>query len=351
MNKFIILGDLHWGCRNASPIFFYHFKKFYDFFFDYVDQNQIDRVYQLGDVFDNRKHCNLKALKAAKEIFFDPLHDRDILTYILVGNHDAHHRNTLDINSPELILGEYSNIRVISQPGTIQEKNDTTIDMIPWICQDNEDQILDFISSSKSDLCFGHFEMKHFEMYRGMVAQEGLDPNIFAKYELVCSGHFHTKSRKENILYTGTPYELTWQDFNDPKGFWIFDVDTRKIEFILNPHTTFVRLDYIDDIVPDISDIDLVNKFVKILCVNKTDLYKFDQFLTSVQLKNPYEINIVENTFGGCGDVIVDDSIDLEDTLSVLDHYIDSVETTVDKARIKTFMNALYTEALNIGVV
>lgn len=350
MSKFIVLGDLHWGCRNANSIFFYHFKKFYDFLFDYIDEHQINTIYQLGDVFDNRKHCNLKALKASKEIFFDPLRDRKVMMYVLVGNHDSHHRNTLDINSPELILGDYDNIEVIDQPWTISLQ-DTTIDMIPWICQDNEDQILNFINSSKSDLCFGHFEMKHFEMYRGMVAQEGLDPNIFAKYELVCSGHFHTKSRKDNILYTGTPYELTWQDYNDSKGFWIFDTITRHIEFVPNPDTTFIRVEYIDDVAPDIKRIDLTNKFVKIICVNKTDLYKFDQFLTNIQSKKPYEVNIVENTFTGCDDVIVDDKINLEDTMSVLDHYVDSIDTVIDKNRIKTFMNTLYVEALNTGVI
>jgi hypothetical protein len=47
----------------------------------------------------------------------------------------------------------------------------------------------------------------------------------------------------------------------------------------------------------------------------------------------------------------VADDINLEDTISVLTNYIDSVETDVDKEEIKTFMKSLYTEAVNIEVV
>jgi hypothetical protein len=47
----------------------------------------------------------------------------------------------------------------------------------------------------------------------------------------------------------------------------------------------------------------------------------------------------------------VDTDIDLEDTLSILSNYIDSVNTDVDKEKIKTFMKTLYTEAVNQEVV
>jgi hypothetical protein len=47
----------------------------------------------------------------------------------------------------------------------------------------------------------------------------------------------------------------------------------------------------------------------------------------------------------------IDESINLEDTLSVLGHYVDSIETDLDKEKIKTYMRSLYTEAVNIEVV
>jgi ornithine carbamoyltransferase len=47
----------------------------------------------------------------------------------------------------------------------------------------------------------------------------------------------------------------------------------------------------------------------------------------------------------------IGEEINLEDTLSVLSHYVDSIETDVDKEQIKTYMRTLYTEAVNIEVV
>jgi hypothetical protein len=36
--------------------------------------------------------------------------------------------------------------------------------------------------------------------------------------------------------------------------------------------------------------------------------------------------------------------------MSVLDNYIDSIQTDADKERIKQYMKALYTEAVNMEV-
>ena len=47
----------------------------------------------------------------------------------------------------------------------------------------------------------------------------------------------------------------------------------------------------------------------------------------------------------------IGEELNLEDTVSVLTHYIDSIETDVDKEQIKTYMRTLYTEAVNIEVV
>jgi hypothetical protein len=41
----------------------------------------------------------------------------------------------------------------------------------------------------------------------------------------------------------------------------------------------------------------------------------------------------------------LDDAIDLEDTMTLLSNYVDSVETDVDKERLKTLLKTLYVEA------
>jgi DNA repair exonuclease SbcCD nuclease subunit len=198
----------------------------------------------------------------------------------------------------------------------------------------------------------GHFEIAGFAMHRGMESHDGLSKEIFDKFDMVFSGHYHHRSDDGHIYYLGNPYELTWQDFKDTRGFHLFDLERRELEFISNPNTMFERVEYDDkDCEPiDLDLIDLSGKYVKLVVVNKTDYYKFDKFIQKLYNKGCYEIKIIED-FSEFEEGQIDEEINLEDTVSVLSNYVDSIETDVDKEQIKTFMRTLYTEAVNQEVV
>lgn len=343
--KIAILGDTHFGARNASPQFASYFNAFYkDIFIPYIRDNDIRTVFQLGDLFDSRKSTNHYALAEAKKNFFEELNCQFIT---LLGNHDIFYRESLSISSTELLLGEYGYIRCIGKPVTINIDG-TKIDVVPWICKENHDEVVKFIKESKSDLLFGHFEIDGFSMYRGMAAHGGLNASMFEKYELVLSGHFHTKSSAGNITYVGTPYELTWQDAGDPRGFHIFDTETRKLTFIQNPYTIHYRFEYDEKNGKTIDLEQVKDKFVRIVVIDKSkDAAKFETFMTAVQSAGAYEVKVVEDmTAFKEGDI--DESVDLEDTMTLMSSYVDSVETTADKDKIKTYMKTLYVESINI---
>lgn len=189
-------------------------------------------------------------------------------------------------------------------------------------------------------------------MYRGMHAEEGLSHDMFAKYERVWSGHYHTRSKAENIEYVGTPYEMTWQDAGDPKGFSIFDTISRQLEFIQNPFTIHEKIEYNDKGQEplDLTTIDIKDKYIKLVVVNKTDLYKFDRFVNMMYEQAPYEVKIIED-LSEFNEGTIDAEINLEDTISILGNYIDSVQTEGDKEAIKSFVKGLYIEAINQEVV
>ena len=104
-----------------------------------------------------------------------------------------------------------------------------------------------FIKNSKAQVAFGHLEVEGFAMYKNYVAGTGLQPSIFNRYEIVASGHYHHKSSKDNIHYLGAPYEITWNDYDDPRGFHIFDTETRDMEFIKNKYRLFEKIYYDDE--------------------------------------------------------------------------------------------------------
>jgi len=346
-----IITDQHFGARNDSIAFLDFFEKFYEnVFFPTLIENNITTVLVLGDTFDRRKYVNFYALQRAKQMFFDKLASMNITVHMLAGNHDTYFKNTNDVNSPDLLLREYSNINVIDHPATIYV-DDVPICMMPWICPENYQDSIDTLKDTKAEICMGHFEIAGFAMYRGMQSNDGLSKEIFDKFDLVFSGHYHHKSDDGHIYYLGNPYELTWQDYKDPRGFHLFDLDSRKLEFIRNPYTMFERIEYNDkEQEPiDLDALDLKEKYLKLVVVNKTDFYKFDKFISKLYNKGCYDIKIIED-MSEFQDGEVGEEINLEDTLSVLGNYIDSVETDVDKEQVKTFMRTLYTEAVNVEV-
>lgn len=350
MSKVIILGDTHWGCRNDLQLFYQYFDKFYQYLVQYMVDNKINTVFQLGDLFDRRKYINFRTLSESKKIMFDRFYDNNIDMHVLVGNHDIHMKESTEINSPRLLIDQYDNITVYDTASTLDYYG-TSIDIIPWLCKENEESILEMISTSSSELCFGHFEIQNFSMYKGIESHDGLPEDLFQRYELVCSGHYHTRSHRENIVYVGTPYEMTWQDYNDTKGFHVFDTQTRQLEFIINPYTIFSRIDYDDtEHLPETSRLDIKDKFCRLVVRNKTDPLKFDNFIQRLYNKGPYELKIIED-LSEFTDGEIGDEINLENTIDVLSNYIDSIETTANKDKIKAFMKTLYIEAVNAEVV
>jgi DNA repair exonuclease SbcCD nuclease subunit len=349
--KICWLGDVHVGVRNNSTNFHKHSEKFFSkVFFPYLKEHNISTIIQLGDLFDSRKAINLLSLYEAKRVIFDPMKANGMTFYTLLGNHDIYYRESLQVNSTALLLNEYSNVYIFDQPKAVQFAG-LNIDFIPWVCNDNKEEVASFVSNSKSDYCVGHFGFTGFQMYKGVDAHDGYPVEMYSKYKLVVSGHYHTKSVKGNILYTGTPYDTTWSDFNDPKGFWIFDTDTGETEFIQNPYTIFEKLEY-DDTSTDYSKFDvstLTDKYVKLVIVNKNDLFGYDNFLKRLYSAGCYDIKIIED-MSEFSNGNIDEKIDLADTKQILSDYIDNVDTDMDKESVKNLMSSLFLEAVNVSL-
>ena len=345
-----IITDQHFGARSDSQAFLDFYEKFYaNIFFPILAEHGISTVLILGDTFDRRKYVNFYSLGRAKQMFFDKLVENNIDVIMIAGNHDTYFKNTNEVNSPELLLKEYKNIKIIDEAVTL-DVHGTDVCFVPWVCTDNYDRSMQTMKESRAEICMGHFEIAGFAMYRGMQSNEGFTADTFRKFDMVFSGHYHHRSNDGHIHYLGNPYELTWQDYNDPRGFHLFDFDTRQLEFHQNTYTMFARLEYDDTgTLDDLDTLDLQGKYVKLVVVNKTDYYKFDKYVQKLYTKGCAEIKIVED-LSEFNEGEVSSDINLEDTLDVLSNYIDSIQTDADKEKIKTFMRTLYTEAVNIEV-
>lgn len=348
--KVALITDQHFGARNDSIHFLDFYEKFYSgTFFPTLEKEGVKHVLILGDTFDRRKYVNFYSLQRAKRMFFDPLATKGIEVHMLVGNHDTYYKNTNEVNSPELVLEDYGNINIISEPQVIT-LGGTNILMMPWICAENQEKSLDMLKNAKAEICMGHFEIAGFAMYRGMKSEEGLDRGLFKRFDFTFSGHYHHKSSSGDIHYLGNPYELTWQDYNDNRGFHILDLNSRTFNFIRNPNVMFNRIIYDDktDDIKTISNMDLTpykNTYVKVVVANKTNPYVFDMFINKLYDAGTLDITIAED-FSEIEDD--DNEVDqAEDTVTILNKYVDNLTTDLDKDKLKVLMKELYVEALN----
>ena len=346
MSKVAIITDLHFGARGDALTFVDYMDKFYtNTFFPALQERGIKTILNLGDTFDRRKYINYNSLKRARQMFFDPIQKNDMAMFMLAGNHDTYYKNTNDTNSIDLLLNDYGNIC------TISEAMDITVDgrkifMLPWICSDNYEQSMERMNDTDAEICMGHLEIAGFVMHRGVKSHGGLNAERFRKFGLVYSGHYHHRNNDGHIYYLGNPYELTWSDYKDPRGFLIWDTETMELEFIENPYTMFERVEY-DDATNDYSDFDastMKEKYVKVIVNNKSDFKKFDDFLKKIYKANPHDVRILED-FAEFKDGEIDEELNLEDTMNILISYVDSVETTVNKEKITGFLRGLYAEA------
>ena len=352
--KVAILNDTHCGVRNSSDIFLEYQERFYEeVFFPYLHKHGIKNILHLGDYYEHRKFVNFKALNANRKHFLEPMHDAGITMDIIPGNHDVYFKNTNELCSLKELLGYFtSNVNIIMEP-TVLDYDGLGVAVIPWINNSNYEKYTKWAMQCKAPILGAHLELKGFDMMAGMPNPHGMSADVFSRFEQVLSGHFHTKSHKDNVHYLGSQMEFTWADVDDPKYFHILDTETREIEAVRNPITMFKKIVY-DDNKIDYNDVDVSEyekHFLKLIVINKNDLYMFDKFVDKLNSIETYELKIAESFEEYLGESVEDEKISLEDTTHLLDSYVDAVETDLDKDHIKVVLRKLYTEAQNLEIL
>lgn len=355
MAKIAVLNDTHAGIRNSSNIFIDYQRQFYEkVFFPYLLENDITHIIHLGDYYENRKHINFKALHANRVMFLQKLRDYNITMDIIPGNHDVFYKNTNQLCSLKELLGHYMNeVNIIMEP-TVMDYDGLKMAMIPWITKENEQDTIEFLRECDATVVGAHLELAGFEISPGYICPHGqVDPNIFDRFDLVLSGHFHSKSRKGNIMYLGAQMEFFWSDAHEPKFFHIFDTDTLDVDPIHNPISIHEKVLYDDKDEDDYLTRDLSflnNKFVKVVVINKSDLFQFDQFIDRIQNMSIHDLKIAETFTEFTGEYVDDDDVNMQDTETIIATYIDGVETDLNKDKLKTQIHSLMVEAQTMEI-
>lgn len=350
--KVAIITDTHSGAGNDSQTMNEYFLRFYEeVFFPYLKANDIKNVIHLGDVFDRRKYINFSTLHSWHKRVFAPLNEMCERVDILIGNHDTYYKNTNAINSVESLLSIYDSFKFYASPTQVEVDNLSVL-YLPWICEDNQEQSLKMVEESSAKLCMGHLELIGFEMHAGHLnVDKGFRGELFDKFYMTLSGHFHCKSSRGGIHYLGSPYPMMWGDYGSTRGFHVLDTETLELTFVENPIQIYHKIYYNDStetfdalMSRDLSK--LSGMFVKVIVQKKNNPYWFDQFLDNIQKSNPCDVSVIEASLEELTNE--DETFDeTKDTLTILKECVDSLEITTHKNQLNDLLRDLYIEALN----
>jgi DNA repair exonuclease SbcCD nuclease subunit len=228
-----LISDLHFGVRKNNEVYLKSQIKFIvEQFVPYLKENEINTIFILGDLFDNRSSTNTKVMNAVYEIFSDYL--KDFTIYILVGNHDTYYNSNIEINSLKF-LTKFENIHVIDKMTKIEIDN-KKITLVPWVV-DNVKFVREF-HKTKCDVCMGHFNIHGFHFNKFKKSDDGIQAKLFSNCKKVFTGHFHIRNSQIindiEMVYIGSPYQLTRNDIDECRGFTLLDLKDLSYKFIDN---------------------------------------------------------------------------------------------------------------------
>ena len=345
--KIAIITDQHFGARKNSKLFHDYFLKFYnDVFFPTLEAEGITTIVDMGDTFDSRKGIDFSALSWAKNNYYDKLKDYTIHT--IVGNHTAYYKNTNQVNAIDLLLSEYNNVKTYSETAEVKIDNLDVL-FVPWINSENEERTFKHLNKTKCEVVMGHLELNGFQATQGHIMEHGTAVGAFQRFKRVFSGHYHVRSNQEGIYYLGNPYEMFWNDANATRGFHLFDTETLELIPVNNPYRIFYKIFYDNTPHQTFDTREYEDKIVKLIVKEKTDQVLFEKFVDKLYESGINDLKIVENFgFNELDNIDDDEEFESEDTMSILNRYIEEANVNLDKSILQKMVREVYQEACEL---
>ena len=345
--KIAIITDQHFGVRKNSKLFHDYFLKFYeDVFFPTLEKEGIDTIVDMGDTFDSRKGIDFSALQWSKLNYFDRLREMGCKVHTIVGNHTAYYKNTNEVNAIDLLLREYDNVKVYAEPTEIK-LDKLGILLVPWICQENEKRTFKKLENTKCDVVMGHLELNGFTATL-QVIKWSTALRLLSLKDLNVSilDIFISDPIKDPYIIWEILIKYIGMIGILQEGFHLFDTDTLEHTPVNNPYDIFYKIFYDDTPYQTFDTREYENKIVKVIVRKKSDIKQFEKFIDKLYNSNVAEVKIVENfDFGGWYFKDDDEAFESEDTMSILNRYIEEAEITLDKSKVSKILQDVYQEA------
>jgi DNA repair exonuclease SbcCD nuclease subunit len=330
----LFLGDLHFGKPANNYVLDNVLVDWFTSEFDkIVEENHIDTVIQAGDVFDTKTINSLSIMKALAGFYKKVLDNKKIKKLIqVVGNHDCIFKNRSDINTPEIFLSLLEDNRVIFVNDYLYIP-ELDMDVFGWNGHKKD-------HTPMGSYCVGHFEIVGFEMSRGILDRDGTPQEFFSKYEKVFSGHYHRPSKKGNIEYIGSLFDVAFgeEDVDHFAGVW----DGKNLKKIITPkiHQKVV--------FEDRATTGIYGRIIKLITssIETPEYQEYVEHLRELGFVVNYSLLSAENFINGME--LTTEELQTMTMQELIHMFIDGFEFTgnINKNVMKGLMDKLYSKAL-----
>jgi len=279
LEKIVLLSDTHIGVSSDDDLFLSQAVDLFKTVIEHCKQENINKIFFLGDFFDNRKNIGLKAINTALEIA-TLLDNSGIHTFMVIGNHDTYHKLDTTINSINMFK-MFKNITIV----------DTSLEYDDYCLVSWRNEI-----KTTCPYLFGHFEINGFPVTKNQISSN-MPNNIsdFNRFKGVISGHYHLPSKINNITYIGSPYHLTFNDVGSVHGFYE----------IYDGHLTFIPykcIEFVNVYDIDIDKSKINGNIIRLIFTKDHGTVQNQKILDEVSSYNPMRMFIhydVKNTNDG----------------------------------------------------
>lgn len=303
--KKLIVTDTHLGLYSDSDLWLDIVLDFFRYTVKYCISNDIKEIYHLGDFFDNRKSLNTKTQHTAHRIANILGAKNDLKTRIIIGNHDCYYKNQIHPSTLEL-FSEYEHIDIIDKITQVDD-----ILLVPW------GQVPEGECDAK--YCFGHFAINGFHMNDSARCKGGLDVMTFKDFDMVLSGHFHTPSKQNNVVYLGSPYGQDFHDVDGIRGFHILEDD--KLTFEQYTEAPIFKKIYTTDepLDPD----EIKGNIVRIVFTKDFGTTQNQTIIDNILKCEPLLYSVNFANIESDNDEIIEESAEMESKEQIVNKFID----------------------------
>lgn len=286
--KIGILADLHLGVKQNDPEFLESQIRFFRVLSEKLKSLSISELFILGDIFDDRHELNVSTYNVSYDLFNHIFADFHVS--MIIGNHDTYNKNNIATHSLKM-FSNLPNCTVYDQPKEI-ELSGKKVFILPWLT--DYSLFDDLVYTKESKILFAHLDIVDMFMDKFHVATKGVNKEtLFKHFDYVYTGHFHKRSELhengKNIVYIGSPYQLTMIDENEDKGCGVLDLDNMSLDFIPND----VSMKFKTVIYPE-ELIDITNNYIKLQIPYAFDneIAKISKYTAELSNLKPYKFVI-----------------------------------------------------------